>query len=333
MEKLKRIVCSAAIAVAVGTTTAHAQDTAALLDLLVKKKIVTQKEADALRTEAAKEQKRSASALKRAAPAEVSVNSADKWKLSAPLTQIELYGDARVRYESRWGETGAPNALDPRHDTLQRSRERYRLRIGLRGTLTDDWFFGLRLETSTNPRSTNVTFGDDTATGPGPFAKNSDSINVGQAYIGYKGFKEITLTAGKMPNPFVTTSMVWDPDINPEGLAEQWKHTFKFGGETARAPANYSKDNKNIAPVQTSGTSGMSLDVFANLGQFVYDDSNPENPIGPAPRGIPNTDAFLLGWQVGAKLSFDKNTFVQIAPTLYNYLRAFGFGRPSALRS
>ena len=46
-----------------------------------------------------------------------------------------------------------------------------------------------------------------------------------------------------MPNPFVTTSMVWDDDINPEGLAEQWKHTFTIGGGEA-APVSYSKDGK-----------------------------------------------------------------------------------------
>jgi hypothetical protein len=34
---------------------------------------------------------------------------------------------------------------------------------------------------------------------------------------------------------------------------------------------------------------------------------------------VPKVDAYMLGWQVGAKLNFDKNRFVQIAPTIYNY--------------
>ena len=112
----------------------------------------------------------------------------------------------------------------------------------------DDWFFGVRLETSNNARSTNVTFGDDTASstagGGGPFEKNSDTVYVGQAYGGYKGFPDFTFTAGRMPNPLVNTRMVWDPDINPEGLAEQWKHTCVFGGE-APPPPVYSKDGQN----------------------------------------------------------------------------------------
>ena len=303
----------------------RAQEAGALLDLLVKKKIVTEKEAQSLRADLAKQSSASKSGTQTSSAASTApVNSGDKWKLSTPLTEIELYGDARVRFESRSGETGAPNTLDPAHDTLHRNRERYRLRIGLRGTLTDDWFFGLRLETSQNPRSTNVTFGDDTSTtsagGGGPFAKGSDGINVGQAYLGYKGLKDFTFTVGKMPNPFVSTLMVWDADINPEGLAQQWKHTFKLGG-TSSSKAN-SKGGKDVVATKSADADVMTLDLFANFAQFVYDDANPENPIGPSPGGIPNSDAWMLGWQLGAKLNFDKDTYVQAAPTLYNYTGA-----------
>ena len=48
-----------------------------------------------------------------------------------------------------------------------------------------------------------------------------------------------------MPNPFIVTRMVWDDDINVEGLAEQWKHTFTIGGGAAE-PVSYSKDGKNV---------------------------------------------------------------------------------------
>jgi len=67
----------------------------------------------------------------------------------------------------------------------------------------------------------------------------------------------------------------------------------------------------------------LKIDVFANFGQFIYDDSNPENPLGARSvtggKLVPNTDAFLLAWQVGAKFSFPKNLYAQIAPTFYNY--------------
>ena len=175
-------------------------------------------------------------------------SAADKWKLSTSITELELYGDVRLRYNYVGGQTkdrgpvASPAAgVAGTNDWIERERERYRLRLGLRGTLMDDWFFGVRLETNNNGRSTNVTMGDDTASttpgGGGPFEKNSDTVYVGQAYGGYKGFPDFTFTGGRMPNPIVNTRLLWDPDINPEGLAEQWKHTFVFGAEPAPAPS------------------------------------------------------------------------------------------------
>ncbi len=261
--------------------------------------------------------------------------SEDKWKLSSSISEIELYGDVRLRYQYTGGRTDDTPVEPPgagvagTHDWLERSRERYRLRLGLRGTLLDDWFFGLRLETNASARSTNVTFGGDTSSsspgGGGPFAKGDDTIYVGQAYGGYKGFPGFTFTAGRMPNPLLSTRMVWDPDINPEGLAEQWKHTFTFGGGVP-PPPSYSKDGKAVVAPPPSEPF-LKLDLFANFAQFVYDDANPENPLGArattdangSTQKVPNHDAFLLAWQAGARLNFPKSFYFQLAPTLYNY--------------
>src|SRR4029453_4140166 len=119
---------------------ARAQEAGALLDLLVRKHIVTDQEAEEVRAELSKE---------------MAATSAGKWKLSAPINEIELYGDARMRYEYRGGRTASSDPDNP-NDWYERHRERYRLRIGLRGTLMDDWFFGLRLETTTSPPSPNL---------------------------------------------------------------------------------------------------------------------------------------------------------------------------------
>src|SRR5437660_12860065 len=323
----------ASIALVVGllfslTSVLRAQDAGALLDLLVKKRLITDQEAEEVRAELTKQ---------------VSETGGGKWKLSTPLTELELYGDVRLRYAYQCGQTddNSPlarpaNGVAGHDDWQERDRWRYRLRLGLRGTLADDWFFGIRLETSTNPRSTNVTFGDDSGVN-GPFSKDSDRISVGQAYLGYKGFKDVTLTVGRMPNPLVTTPMVWDPDINPEGLAEQWKHTYNFefgGGEAPAAAESYGKEGgKDIIAPAASEPFKLKLDLFVNFAQFIYDDVNPENPLGPragnsAGAGaathqtgqlIPNTDALLLAWQAGARVTFPKNIFLQIAPTIYNY--------------
>src|SRR5436190_14179837 len=255
----------------------------------------------------------------------------EKWKLFPALTELELFGDFRLRYEYRGGRTDDTPVAAPSpgvagtHDWQERERERYRLRFGLRGTVLDDWFFGLRLETSSSARSTNVTMGGDAGNGNGPFNKGDDGIAVGQAYLGYKGFPDVTLTGGRFAIPFVKTLLVWDDDINVEGLAEQWKHTFTFGGG-APPPPSFSKDGKAIAPPSPSEPF-LKLDLFANFGQFVYDDANPSNPLGARKttdangptQEVPNHDAFLLAWQVGARFNFPKSFYFQFAPTLYNY--------------
>ena len=300
-------------------TASRGQDAGALLDLLVRKRLITDQEAEEVRTELVKE---SAS------------TAAGKWKLSTPITEVELYGDVRLRYEYRGGRLPDHYQFgqDNQNDWYERHRERYRLRVGLRGTLADDWFFGLRLETNTDPRSTNVTFGGESS--GGPFAKGDDGIFVGQAYFGYTGFPDFKFTGGRMPQPLITTSMVWDDDINPEGLAEQWKHTFTFnlgggGGEAVQSysKGGYSKEGKGVVAPPAGEPFKLKLDVFVNFAQFVYDDENPENPIGPNPttdangstQKIPTTDAFKLAWQIGARLTFPNNVYFQLAPTVYNY--------------
>src|SRR5215813_14322723 len=198
MKKLT--LAAVAVCFALGGTIARAQDAGALLDLLVKKRLITDQEVEEVRGELIKES---------------AETSAGKWKLSTPITELERYGDVRLRYNYDGGEsksrgpTAAPGVgVAGADDWQERSRERYRLRLGLRGTLMDDWFFGLRLETNANPRSTNVTFGADASNGP--FAKNDDGIYVGQAYFGYTGFPDFKFTGGRMPQPLMTTSLVWD---------------------------------------------------------------------------------------------------------------------------
>src|SRR5882724_6267755 len=146
MKKLT--LAAAALCFALGGTAARAQDAGALLDLLVKKRLITDQEAEEVRADLVKES---------------AETSAGKWKLSTPITELELYGDIRLRYQYNGGRTAgdtpvaAPGAgVAGLHDWQERERERYRLRLGLRGILADDWFFGVRLETNASPRSTNV---------------------------------------------------------------------------------------------------------------------------------------------------------------------------------
>ena len=252
---------------------AHAQDASALIDVLVKKGILTDQEAVDVKTD-----------LMRDAGA----TPAGKINLAATTTEFRIAGDLRARYEYRGGE----NNLD---DHQERNRFRYRFRAGFTGKVLNDFFYGFRLETAAGSRSSNVTMGDD----GGPWAKTNDTINIGQAYIGWSPNSAISLMAGRMPNPLVTTSMVWDGDINPEGFAEQYKvHTTE-------------------------------VDYFVNLAQFVYGTAGSQNVFGAGPN---NTDAYLLAWQGGVKYSLGNGMSVQGAPVLYTYLHQKQNTNPAPFR-
>src|SRR6202023_2382753 len=113
----KFVLIAAAASFLFGTTSIlHAQDAGALLDLLVRKKMITDQEAEEVRAELTKE---------------VATTPGGKWKLSTPITELELYGDIRLRYQYNGGQTkdsGPVAAPGPGvagiHDWQERSRER-----------------------------------------------------------------------------------------------------------------------------------------------------------------------------------------------------------------
>src|SRR2546429_8153335 len=103
---LKTVTFIVTAILAFGEISICAQDAGALLDLLVRKKLITDQEAEGVRAELMKES---------------TATPAGKWKLSTPITELELYGDARVRYEIRSGETDT-------QDTFQRNLLPYHFR-------------------------------------------------------------------------------------------------------------------------------------------------------------------------------------------------------------
>jgi polyhydroxyalkanoate synthesis regulator phasin len=249
---------------------ALAQDSGPLIDLLIKKGVLNDQEAEDLRAELVKDF--------------AANTAAGKLNLSSSLTELKIAGDVRIRYEGRGGEL--TNGQD-----LRRDRFRYRFRTALTGRLLNNWGFGARLETGGGNRSSNVTMGDD----GGPWAKTNDGVFIGQIYATWAPTPEWTFTAGRMANPLVTTSMVWDGDINPEGLAQQFR--------------TRSGDNE----------------FFVTLGQFVYGTSGTQDPfavVTPTTRAG-TKDVFLTAWQGGYKRYMGgATTFFQVAPVVYAYFGA-----------
>lgn len=260
--------------IAASATAAFAVDSVdSLLDALVKKGVLTQKEATDIKEENT---------------TNIAVMPASKWKISDAIKTIGLYGDVRFRYEYRGVDNPQKDGLTT-GSTYYRERFRYALRAGIRGDLYDNWSYGIRLETSANPRSPWVTFADDTGkassggvSGGTPSDKTSDFLNVGQVYLNWHPTDWYEMTVGRMPMPLYTTPMVWDSDICPEGAFEHVKYS--------------------IGPV----------DTFMQFGQFDYQNVNPAGQ-------FPSADIFILAWQLGATMNFTKDMALKVAPVVYNY--------------
>lgn len=205
-----------------------------------------------------------------------------KWKIGKGVKSVELFGDARLRYENR-------EATDPAGGFVHLDRYRYSLRFGLKGDLFDDVYYGFRLETGSNPRSPWNTFGSSGQTSP--FGKSNAGVYVGQIYAGWKPGDWVEVTLGKMPNPLYTSTMVWSPNINVEGAAEKFKYTV---GEA---------------------------DFFANFGQFLYQDTNPtKSSQGYFPLATKGSNPpFLLALQGGMDYHLTKDINFKVAPVLYLY--------------
>lgn len=238
-----------------------------LINKLEQKGILTSDEAKELRVESAASKTNLINNL-----------SSSKLKLPDSFKNMQLFGDLRFRYEYRGVDnpSGTPS-------TYSKERFRYAFRVGIKGDLFDDFSYGVRVETSNNPRSPWATFGNNTTGGSvTPSDKNSSGIYLGQAFLNWHPEDWYEMTVGRMPMPLYTTPMVWDADINPEGAFEKFK---------------YSIDN---------------VDLFAGFGQFDY-----QNPTS-TDNGV-SGDTFLLTWQAGGTVKFNKNMSFKMAPMLYTY--------------
>ncbi len=139
-------------------------------------------------------------------------DSMPKW-----LERISLYGDLRLRMESKMTDDFKGKSTD------DRTRWRYRLRFGARSQIHEDLQVGLRMVSGADddPTSTNQTLDNW-------FSEKSWGID--HAYAKWTPSfldKIVTATGGKFSNPYVTTNIMWDSDVVPEGAALQFMFNKK----------------------------------------------------------------------------------------------------------
>jgi hypothetical protein len=140
-------------------------------------------------------------------------------RAQAPAPRLALSGDSRVRYEAN---TGA--------EAPDRHRGVLRLRLG--ATLRINGLFGAGARVVTgdggDPRTADVTMSD--------FMDDLE-LSFDRAWLEVRRDGAYS-AAGKFANPFATTELVWDADVNPAGIAG-WVETAAVAGATPRLTGIY----------------------------------------------------------------------------------------------
>src|SRR3989338_1716830 len=167
----------------------------ALIEKLVEKGILDRQESIKLKSEIADDEK-------------LVKEEGLKQSLPSWAREMKLNGDFRLRYQYEKKKGSNTNA----GNTTERNRARIRFRMGAQTKVNDQTkvLFGLATG-GTDPRSTNQTL------------ENSfelKDVRLDYAYFQYAPFAWASFFGGRMKNPlWEPGDLLWDTDINPEGLA------------------------------------------------------------------------------------------------------------------
>ncbi len=198
-----------------------------LLDALAEKGVISYGEAQKIKTETKEEIKK-----------QIAKGKADT--LPGWIQNLSIKGDIRLRYQ---------NDQSLNTNTTQRHRARLRLKLGANTRITEGMKAGFGLATASiktgsisstvtvstktgtgtstasgvsvtdaEPRSTNFTFGDSLSKSP---------LMVDYAYLEYEPNGWLKFLGGKFKNPiWNATDLLWDSDLNPDGIAIPMKFSI-----------------------------------------------------------------------------------------------------------
>lgn len=173
-----------------------------------------------------------------------------------------------------------------------RNRGRVRARIGVNGKVSTNLKAGVRFSTgnTTDPVSTNQTLGNS--------FRNSQVV-MDRAYVQYDGINSdqypyLTLSGGRIPNPWLSTDLVWDNDLSFEGGAATYRHNL------AGSNSLMDMDDRNRT-------------LFLTVGGFFLDE------VAQSPN-----DKWLLGAQLGTRFIFDDQSMLEMGVAYYDYRNISG---------
>jgi hypothetical protein len=274
---------------------ANAAVDAKLLDMLKANGSISPSQYAELQTELAKDQQAQQAAQKQQATqiaAAQSQNDAFAQKVAwAAKTQFK--GDVRVRQETI--------KIDGQTNSQDKDRQRIRARLGAYTEINPQVSTGIRIATggSNDARSTNQDL-------DGYFVKKDLWLDMG--FIDYHptAVPNLHIIGGKMAQPWVSMGdIIWDNDINPEGLAATYSLPITKGFELFGSAGNYTlKDNidgdgtqfKNDLRLNAAqlGAKFTPIDALkVTVGGSIYQYQNDKDSAALAVNGN-NTNRFRL---------------------------------------
>ena len=254
--KKKLIYTLAAILIGFSTSI-FADSTEGLVNALVAKGILTEDEASLLIKKNTGESKARDQKVK------------SKLSISKYLDDAQLYGEIRVRQEWRSADQfGTPGSID-------RSRQRYKITLGIKTQIANDWFTDLALSMGSRGRSDNATLGG------GGYAESKEELFVKRAMVGWAPTDWLKLQAGRIKNPLYTKSMIWDKDLTWDGFS--WGAKYKMSKQTTISTTGgvntmQGDDSQSTAGVDTDSQYMISAQV---IGKHKFDaKSGPSIKVG-----------------------------------------------------
>lgn len=201
---------------------------------------------------------------------------------------IKITGDFRFRDEGRFFDkgnaldfanigainAGSPYNTDPATNgginppilNSQKNRNylRIRARLGLEAAIDKDLtaYFRIATGSQNNPNSTNQTLGG---------YYTNKGIWLDRAYVDYHPVEGAHVYAGRMANPFRLAELVWDDDVNLDGIALSYERSVG-GGLSAFAlggafPLDFGDDAQPTTATADLKT-GMGKDKWLFAGQI-----------------------------------------------------------------
>lgn len=201
--------------------------------------------------------------------------------------RLKLSGDVRLRYEGDFFDAGNGDFYKPdnpgqlMNSKIDRNRFAVRARLGLEAKVSDEITAGIGLATgsSNNPVSTNSTLGD---------SLNKKNFLLDRAYLRWSPASSLSVWGGRFPNPWFYSNLVWDPDLNFEGIAIQYHPRlsstwglFFNGGAFPLQEVELSTRDKWLFGVQAGAEYQDKDKLTARLGAALYLYENTVGVVNP----------------------------------------------------